>query len=959
MVRRKPKRRFILLFLALLTPEGLTCFAAPGDLDPSFANSGELRILFGGGHAEAIASAVQADGKLILAGFGNPGEDSRSPGGDFLIARFGTNNVLDPTFGDGGKVVTQVSTNYPIYNSSVIQAVQVEADGKIVAAGYSYENTNYAEFTLVRYNPDGSLDMSFGTNGTGIVYTDFGQYSQIKCMAIQSDSNIVVAGFVGTTGVPPPAEGFALARYTINGVLDASFGTGGTVVTPGTDFAANAVTIEGGSIIAAGTGIGNGDPGDDFAVFRYTTNGVLDTTFGGTGQVFTRISPPSGSYFDSANAVSIQLGNNTVSNPDKIVIAGVFFTNSFQAFLRTGVQAIARYNLDGSLDTSFGTGGIVTNAIGNGTVFCTSMVVQGAGTFFLHPRTITVGGDYSDGTYKYFGLNRYASSGALDTTFGTNSSGMIAFPIGPAASASYLDAAANTLVVQSGSYALAGYRGFDSSEYDFAAVRFAPSGLVDGSFGTNGLLLANISDEYGAQATAVAIQQDGKIVIVGGTASIYQPDGNTFYQGFALARLNTDGSFDTTFGLNGKLTSLVKTNDEAAGQAVAIQLDGKIVAAGGNDGSFAVLRYNSDGSLDNSFGSGGVAISTIPGVSTAAAAVGIQNDGKIVITGTVQTNGSQNYYFCVERFATNGLLDAAFGSGGVVLTPIGTGYSQARALAIQSDGKIVVGGYATVGLTYDFALARYNLDGSLDDSFGLLGRVGTNFGSGSYGLGLAVLTQPDGKIVEAGQAFVPSIVGNLQYFGLIRFTNNGAADPSFGSGGGVLTAVGDYVYNGVSTAADALALQPDGKIIAAGPGALGANTEYSVVRYSANGSVDNSYASNGVAMFNFADGGSDSPSGVALDALGRVVVVGNANGTFGVARLQTDLALAPKLSIFLTATNTAVVSWPYPSAGWSLQQNTNLPTPWTAPLQSIQNDGTNNFIVVTPGPGNCFYRLFY
>jgi uncharacterized delta-60 repeat protein len=930
---------FALLLLTVFNLQCSTCCAAPGDLDPTFGKSGEVRISFGGGHAEANASAVQADGKLILAGFGDANDRPIVSGGDFLIARFGTNNVLDPTFGDDGKVVTQVSTNYPVFNSSVIQAVQVQADGKILAAGYSYQITNYPDFTLVRYNPDGSLDTSFGTNGTGIVYTDFGQHSEIKGIVIQSDSNIVVAGFIA--GSSPQAEGFALARYTTNGALDASFGTAGTIVTAGANFAANALLIEGDrKIVAVGTGTNNGDLGGDFAVFRYTTNGVLDTTFGGTGEVFTRITHASGTYVDSANAVAIQAGTIVAGNPDKIVVAG---SSYFQE-----LQAIARYNLDGSLDTNFGIGGIVTSIVGGGTVSCASVVVQG---FSFHPRTITIGGSYSDGTNVYFGVNRYTASGALDTTFGTNSSGMNTFLTG-----SYLYAAANTFALQSGSYVVAGFRGFFESEYDFDAVRFTPSGLVDGSFGSNGLVLANVSDAPGAQAAGVAVQPDGK-VIVAGTASIFNPVMDNNNEGFALARLNTDGSYDTSFGLNGKVTTLISTNDSSA-QAVAIQADGKVIAAGGAHGSFAVLRYNHDGSLDNTFGSGGVVLSTIPGVGTFASAMRILADGKIVITGTVNTNNSQVYYFCVERYTTNGALDSTFGSGGVALAPIGTGTAQASGLGIQADGKIVVAGQATVGSYYDFALARYNLDGSLDNSYGFLGRVGTNFGNGTYAIGTSISIQPDGKIVEAGAAAIPSIVGNLWEFGLFRFTTNGNADASFGSGGGVLTVVGDYTSLG--TGVYALGLQPDGKIIAAGQGFVSGNAEYAVVRYNTDGSVDNVYGTNGIAMFNFADGGSDTLAAVALDLQGRVVVAGNANGTFGVARLQTDLVISPTLKIFLTVTNTAVVSWPYPSLGWNLQQNTNLPTSaWTPPPQPIQNDGTNNFIVVTPGPGNGFYRLFY
>jgi uncharacterized delta-60 repeat protein len=236
------KFAFLLLFTSLAQ-------AAPGDLDTSFAGTGKSRIGFG---------------------------FESTSGGNFSMVRFDTNHVLDASFGDGGKVVTPVGTD-PSYAQA--NAMGIQADGKIVLAGYAYAGTNYQEFALARYNTNGALDTSFGTNG--IVFTDFGQGAVAEALGIQADSKIVVAGSASISG-----NGyFALARYNTNGTLDTTFGSGGKVTTDASSGAsAYALILQGdGTIIAVGQG------GAKFALLRYTTNGVLDGTFGSGGKVFTPI----------------------------------------------------------------------------------------------------------------------------------------------------------------------------------------------------------------------------------------------------------------------------------------------------------------------------------------------------------------------------------------------------------------------------------------------------------------------------------------------------------------------------------------------------------------------------------------------------------------------------------------------------------------------------------------------
>ena len=244
------------------------------------------------------------------------------------------------------------------------------------------------------------------------------------------------------------------------------------------------------------------------------------------------------------------------------------------------------------------------------------------------------------------------------------------------------------------------------------------------------------------------------------------------------------GDLDTSFDSDGKVTTEVGSTDDFA-RSVAIQSDGKIVAAGfssnGSDWDFALVRYNTDGSLDTSFDSDGKVTTAIGSGDDHAVSVAIQSDGKIVAAG--YSNGS-NWDFALVRYNTDGSLDTNFDSDGKVTTAIGGGADYAVSVAIQSDGKIVAAGYSN-GSNFDFALVRYNTDGSLDTSFDSDGKVTTDFGSGSD-YGSSVTIQSDGKIVAAGG----SSNGSNRDFALVRYNTDGSLDTSFDSDGKVTTAIG-------------------------------------------------------------------------------------------------------------------------------------------------------------------------
>jgi uncharacterized delta-60 repeat protein len=320
------------------------------------------------------------------------------------------------------------------------------------------------------------------------------------------------------------------------------------------------------------------------------------------------------------------------------------------------------------------------------------------------------------------------------------------------------------------------------------------------------------------------------------------------------------------------------------GEAVAIQPDGKVVVAGSSDGDFALARYEPDGSLDQGFGNEGRVLTDLGGAERAQA-VAIQPDGAIVVAGdTLVETGDypRNQDFAIARYVRDGSLDPSFSGNGVQVTDIDT-YDQANAVDLQDDGGIVVAGNSSGPDPYDedFALARYRPDGSLDPGFGAAGVALTDFGRGDRAW--AVRLQPDGKIVAAGDSSNP----RLSDFALARYGAAGALDPSFGGGDGKLTTEFDPPGGCCENAyaeAHGLALQPDAKIVVAGY----ANGKFALARYGADGAPDPGFGTGGKLTHDV--GALSFAAGVALQSDGKIVAAGTRypapgdSGDFVVAR---------------------------------------------------------------------------
>jgi uncharacterized delta-60 repeat protein len=392
--------------------------------------------------------------------------------------------------------------------------------------------------------------------------------------------------------------------------------------------------------------------------------------------------------------------------------------------------------------------------------------------------------------------------------------------------------------------------------------------------------------DYGRSVT---VQTDGKILVAGESLN----GGNT---DFALVRYNTDGTLDTSFSGDGKLTTAIGTGMDR-GYSVTVQADGKILVAGessnGRNTDFALVRYNTDGSLDTSFSGEGWLTTAIGTGTDSGQSVTVQADGKILVAGFSDNGGNTD--FALVRYNTDGSLDTSFSGEGWLTTAMGLYDDSGYSVAVQADGKILVAGESSNGGNTDFALVRYNTDGSLDTSFSGDGKLTTAIGTGTDS-GQSVTVQADGKILVAGF----SDNGGNTDFALVRYNTDGSLDTSFSGDGKLITAIGRGADSGQS-----VTVQADGKILVAGFSHNGGNTDFALVRYSTDGSLDTSFSGDGkltTSMGLYYDSGYS----VAVQADGKILVAGNSSFYFGLVRYNTDGSLDNTFDNFLSVTSNSL-----------------------------------------------------
>ena len=318
----------------------------------------------------------------------------------------------------------------------------------------------------------------------------------------------------------------------------------------------------------------------------------------------------------------------------------------------------------------------------------------------------------------------------------------------------------------------------------------------------------------------------------------------------------------------GKVTTDIGMGSNSEIHGAVLQADGKIVMTAytstAGDYDIAVVRYHPDYSLDTTFDGDGVVTTAFGTTRDYGIDVAMQADGKLLVAGV--SGEWPSYKYALARYNTDGSLDTSFSEDGKVAIDLGASVDYGNSIAVQADGKILVGGASWAGGQSNFGLLRFNPDGSLDTSFDGDGKVSTDFDLSSDS-GTSTVVQVDGKIIVAGDT---DANGNLD-FALARYQADGSLDASFGVGGKVITAIGTG-----NDSARGMTLQSDGKILVSGYSNSGSNTDFAVIRYNTDGSLDLGFGNDGKVVI---DTGSTSDDGfsVAVGADGRIWLAGASN----------------------------------------------------------------------------------
>lgn len=390
----------------------------------------------------------------------------------------------------------------------------------------------------------------------------------------------------------------------------------------------------------------------------------------------------------------------------------------------------------------------------------------------------------------------------------------------------------------------------------FANTFSQQAGSIDSTFGIHGL--ATISPgNLDSKSTTSAIQTDGKIII-GGHAG-----GN-----FALVRLTSSGNLDQSFGDSGKVVTAIGTHGAADVNALALQSDGKIIAAGNSyDGTFhyfTLIRYEANGLVDSGFGTSGVVVTHVGTTDSYILSILLENNDKIIVAGWVQAGPKTD--IALARYQTNGLLDSTFANNGIQITDINGKFDYARALAFEADQKIMVAGNTQTSTNESISLlGRYTTAGILDSTFGTNGFITTSFPGAPYSRANSIIIQPDGKIVTLSDAWT-LLTG---YFALARYESDGSPDNTFSSDGKIMASVEPGNNWG-----GALALDGNGRLLAVGTCMDTATTitHMALLRFTPIGDPDIGFGNNG--QLKIVIGTTDLGTSCLIQPDGKILVAG-------------------------------------------------------------------------------------
>jgi uncharacterized delta-60 repeat protein len=812
---------------------------------------------------------------------------------------FSQSGDLDTSFGVNGKVVTGFGPN-----DSRATSIVVQPDGKMLAGESCQTFDGSIHFALARYNPNGTLDSTFGANGKAVprvfeMPNNGHVENNILSIVLLDSGKFLVVGNYGINNVP---SGIVIARFNTDGTIDTTFGTAGIVFKESGSVKEGLKMLPDGKfIIISGDYVNYGGNNMPSAAFeRYTQEGVLDTTFGTDGKVVTSF----GNGYTGLTSMSLL--------PDGKFVATGSFSPTGQ---NTVVMIAAKYNADGSLDTTFDTDGKVTTTFGTGTnsygVFVSANSdgkITVAGTVFT-----------SNNTLINFGLVQYNANGSLDTGFDGDGKALSLIDDGFYAIKSISKDASGKYLVNfndgnpfnysvirkynadislDASFGINGQfntlnSGYGMAEYitatsdskiimlrsfTFGLIKYNTNGTLDTTFDTDGIVITEF--EYSTdELKKIIVLPNDKIIAIG--TSRYRQPNNAYFSNIVLSKYNSDGSLDTSFGNLGKVYSVFGENVYTIMNAF-VQTDGKILVNAyyyvfpSYDPIYELIRYNSDGSLDTTFGTNGK-IATSSGVFSLINPV----DGKLLfVSGNYLPSG--DYEHIIKKYNNNGSIDAVFGTNGSVTFNNGNSPYDLK-FALQQEGKILVSGTSYYsGFNTQFFTRRLNVDGSLDTTFGTNGQITTPI----QGYVLSNLVQSDGKIVVVGMS------GGLS---LIRYNPNGTIDIAYGTNGIASSSLDNY--NQINS----VFLQPDNKILAAisqyNP--LQNPNEFKVKRINTDGTLDNDFGGNNGITTLFYNGYNEAFS-IGLQSNNKIILAGTTydgiNNNFALTRLNNNVLSVADIS---------------------------------------------------------------
>jgi uncharacterized delta-60 repeat protein len=745
------------------------------------------------------------DDKYLVTGYA-----TKNNVGQVFFARYDNNGIIDTTFGTNG-ATTQYFSGYNVTAHATTLEFNDDENDKIIVAGQFTQSADTAQKGIIifRYLPESTeiaLDTDFnnsGYNDSIIGYST--ENAKAQKIALQSTGSIITAGSATTD-----QQVIALARYLETGALDTSFGSEGTgkvVTSYGIAAYANAIAINSDdTIYIAGSTKLNDNLWYAF-IAKYSASGVLDTSFGTNGDGFVTLqasSPVTG--YTSTTTMAYDLIIDTLAN--KLVMCG-YTAGYTETVTFSSLSTIARYNLDGTTDTTFNNGGWYYNF--NGNTFAPALVCNDSGKYIL----IT----------NYVVNNSYSRDNQFWLT----------------------EITAGTASTQT------------------TALAYS---------------IFNTDDNYTQLGTDIVIDLDGKYCVTG---EMIPGDESAAYVQF-VTRWNVNGTLDTTnfntpLGYNtlSPDNNLVQGLTSLIGLTIHVTSDNKIMVTGvavvNGINNYLIIQYKNDGTYDPSFNTSGVLISTVDELSTFTYNSILVNDDLLILGGQYQSDTTTSQGIIVSQLERTQavVLDETFNGSGYNLSVGSAGSYDAsgNSTAIQSTGKIVVAGnaYTTKPVV---TLTRYNTDGSLDETFGDAGIVITAVYDSAYANAVAI--DSNDRIIVVGQANS----GSNKYALLLCYDEDGTLDPSFSSDGIVTAYYNDYLS--LNKALD-IKIQSDNKIVI-----VGTSWYYGfIARYNTDGTIDTSFGYYSSGYVTILPESSTNPSSATS------VVIAN-DGSFGILMSNTDVS---------------------------------------------------------------------